>query len=109
MGRGQRGLLFRRVVSISSKVSFALAQSRSVLIPKMSLRAGVMLCKEFGTMPDNSAKVLGALLGIHAQTSLHPGTGTTLGTVDLPIQRERHTHWPTIAGWATGWRLPPTA
>ena len=32
-----------------------------------------------------------ALLFIHAQTSLHPGTGTALGTVDLPIQRERHT------------------
>lgn len=39
-----------------------------------------------------------ALLFIHAQTSLHPGTGTALGTVDLPIQRERHTGWPTIAG-----------
>lgn len=44
-------------------------------------------------MPDTSA-----LLFIHAQTSLHPGTGTALGTVDLPIQRERHTGWPTIAG-----------
>jgi CRISPR-associated protein Cmr4 len=39
-----------------------------------------------------------ALLFIHAQTSLHAGTGTALGTVDLPIQRERHTGWPTIAG-----------
>jgi CRISPR-associated protein Cmr4 len=39
-----------------------------------------------------------ALLFIHAQTSLHPGTGTALGTVDLPIQRERHTGWPNIAG-----------
>jgi CRISPR-associated protein Cmr4 len=42
----------------------------------------------------------GALLGIHAQTSLHPGTGTALGTVDLPVQRERHTHWPCVAGSA---------
>ncbi|MES2791595.1 MAG: type III-B CRISPR module RAMP protein Cmr4 [Planctomycetota bacterium] len=41
-----------------------------------------------------------ALLGIHAQTSLHPGAGTALGTVDLPIQRERHTHWPIIPGSA---------
>jgi CRISPR-associated protein Cmr4 len=39
-----------------------------------------------------------SLLFIHAQTALHPGTGTALGTVDLPVQRERHTGWPTIAG-----------
>lgn len=38
------------------------------------------------------------LLGIHVQTPLHVGTGTALGTIDLPIQRERHTQWPTIAG-----------
>jgi CRISPR-associated protein Cmr4 len=37
-----------------------------------------------------------ALLFIHAQTGLHPGSGTALGTVDLPVQRERHTQWPTI-------------
>jgi len=42
----------------------------------------------------------GALLGIHAQTSLHPGAGSALGTVDLPVQRERHTKWPLIAGTA---------
>jgi CRISPR-associated protein Cmr4 len=40
------------------------------------------------------------LLSLHAQTALHPGAGTALGVVDLPIQRERHTHWPTIAGSA---------
>jgi len=39
-------------------------------------------------------------LFIHAQTSLHPGSGTALGVVDLPVQRERHTRWPTIAGSA---------
>jgi CRISPR-associated protein Cmr4 len=39
-----------------------------------------------------------ALLFIHAQTSLHPGSGTALGTVDLPVQRERHTQWPIIPG-----------
>ena len=43
---------------------------------------------------------LGALLGLHVQTSLHAGAGTALGTVDLPIQRERHTGWPNIAGSA---------
>lgn len=36
------------------------------------------------------------LLFLHAQTSLHPGSGTALGVVDLPVQRERHTQWPTI-------------
>lgn len=40
------------------------------------------------------------LLFLHAHTSLHPGCGTALGTVDLPVQRERHTRWPTIAGSA---------
>lgn len=45
-------------------------------------------------------KTAGGLLFIHAQTAMHPGSGTTLGTVDLPVQRERHTRWPTIAGSA---------
>lgn len=39
-----------------------------------------------------------AMLFIHALTSLHPGSGTALGVVDLPVQRERHTNWPTIPG-----------
>ena len=39
-----------------------------------------------------------ALLFIHALTGLHPGGGTALGVVDLPVQRERHTQWPMIAG-----------
>ncbi|MDW8223549.1 MAG: type III-B CRISPR module RAMP protein Cmr4 [Gemmatales bacterium] len=39
----------------------------------------------------------GTVLFIHALTSLHPGSGTALGTVDLPVQRERHTQWPVIA------------
>ena len=39
-----------------------------------------------------------ALLFLHAQTPMHPGSGTSLGVVDLPIQRERHTHWPVVAG-----------
>ncbi len=41
-----------------------------------------------------------ALMFLHAQTGLHPGSGTALGVVDLPVQRERHTQWPTIAGSA---------
>ncbi len=36
------------------------------------------------------------LLLIHAETPMHPGTGTALGTVDLPVARERHTEFPLI-------------
>jgi len=46
-------------------------------------------------MPDKKE-----ILFIHALTSLHPGSGTSLGVVDLPIQRERHTQWPVIPGSA---------
>jgi CRISPR-associated protein Cmr4 len=46
--------------------------------------------------PKQSAR----LLFLHAQTGLHPGSGTALGAVDLPVQRERHTRWPTIPGSA---------
>ena len=38
------------------------------------------------------------LLFLHAQTAIHPGSGTALGVVDLPVQRERHTQWPVIPG-----------
>jgi len=38
------------------------------------------------------------ILFIHALTGLHPGSGTALGVVDLPVQRERHTRWPLIPG-----------
>ncbi len=44
-------------------------------------------------MPDSAA-----ILYLHAVTSLHPGSGTALGVVDLPIQRERHTNWPVVPG-----------
>jgi CRISPR-associated protein Cmr4 len=37
-----------------------------------------------------------ALILLHAQTPLHPGSGAALGVVDLPVQRERHTQWPVI-------------
>lgn len=35
-------------------------------------------------------------LCIQALTGLHPGSGTALGVVDLPVQRQRHTNWPVI-------------
>ncbi len=41
-----------------------------------------------------------AIMFLHAQTALHPGSGTALGVVDLPVQRERHTQWPVIPGSA---------
>ncbi|NTV29492.1 MAG: type III-B CRISPR module RAMP protein Cmr4 [Candidatus Omnitrophica bacterium] len=39
-----------------------------------------------------------SMIFIHAQTSLHPGSGTATGAIDLPVQRERHTDWPLIPG-----------
>lgn len=36
------------------------------------------------------------LIGLFAETPLHPGTGTTTGVVDLPVQREKHTGFPII-------------
>ena len=50
------------------------------------------------TAKTQQAQQEAALLFIHAQTPLHPGSGTALGTVDLPVQRERHTQWPVIPG-----------
>jgi len=44
------------------------------------------------------SETLKSALFIHALTSLHPGSGTALGAVDLPVQRERHTQWPVIPG-----------
>ena len=38
------------------------------------------------------------VLFVHALTGLHVGSGTALGVVDLPVQRERHTDWPLIPG-----------
>ncbi len=51
-------------------------------------------------MPESRGTGAAALLFLHAQTALHPGSGTALGTVDLPVQRERHTEWPVIPGSA---------
>lgn len=46
-------------------------------------------------MADNKAK---AILGLLAETPIHAGAGSSLGVVDLPIQREVHTQWPCIYG-----------
>ena len=38
------------------------------------------------------------IMYIYAETPIHAGSGATLGVVDLPIQRERHTGFPIIQG-----------
>lgn len=49
---------------------------------------------------QTARRTVGTLLSLHALTGVHWGAGTSLGTVDLPIQRERHTGWPNGAGSA---------
>ena len=35
---------------------------------------------------------------LHSITSVHPGSGSEISVIDLPIQRERHTGYPKIEG-----------
>ena len=45
----------------------------------------------------------GRIAFIQTITSTHPGAGTAIGAIDLPIQREAHTGYPTIqAGGVKG-------
>ena len=37
-----------------------------------------------------------SIVGMYCETSLHAGSGQAAGAVDLPIQREKITKWPTI-------------
>ncbi len=39
-----------------------------------------------------------ALMTFYAATSLHPGAGSATSAIDLPVQRESHTDFPTISG-----------
>jgi len=39
-----------------------------------------------------------AILGLLAETSLHPGSGQTAGVIDLPVAREVTTDYPVIVG-----------
>ncbi|HXG59805.1 MAG TPA: type III-B CRISPR module RAMP protein Cmr4 [Planctomycetota bacterium] len=39
-----------------------------------------------------------ALLFLYAETPVHWGTGSSIGAIDLPIQRERHTGYPMGQG-----------
>ena len=36
------------------------------------------------------------ILSLYAISPVHAGSGASIGVVDLPIQRERHTNWPHI-------------
>lgn len=36
------------------------------------------------------------ILSLYAISPVHAGSGSSMGLVDLPIQRERHTNWPHI-------------
>ncbi len=40
------------------------------------------------------------LMGLLAETSIHAGAGQMAGVIDLPIQREAHTHWPVVLSTA---------
>ena len=48
-------------------------------------------------------------LYLYTETLLHVGTGSGLSSIDLPIQRERTTHYPTIAGSSIKGKLRATA
>ena len=39
-----------------------------------------------------------AMLGLLAETAIHPGTGRSMGIVDLPVAREASTHYPVLVG-----------
>jgi CRISPR-associated protein Cmr4 len=39
-----------------------------------------------------------AVLGLLAETSIHPGSGRSLGVVDLPVAREKPTDYPVMVG-----------
>lgn len=43
-------------------------------------------------------KNVGSMLFLYTETSLHAGSGTALGAVDLPIQRERMSGLPMVQG-----------
>ncbi len=40
----------------------------------------------------------GVVVGLLAETSLHPGSGQSTGTIDLPVAREAATGYPVIVG-----------
>ena len=41
---------------------------------------------------------MNAIMGMLAETCLHPGSGQTAGVIDLPVAREKTTNYPVIPG-----------
>ena len=41
-----------------------------------------------------------AMMGLFTVTQVHPGIGSSVDVIDLPIQREAHTGWPCVFGSA---------
>ena len=39
-----------------------------------------------------------AIMGMLAETFLHPGSGQTANAIDLPVAREKTTNYPVIPG-----------
>ena len=39
-----------------------------------------------------------AMLGLLAETPIHPGAGRSMGVVDLPVAREAATDYPRVGG-----------
>ncbi len=52
---------------------------------------------------------LNTVMYLYTETPLHAGTGTGLGAVDLPIQREKHTNYPIIQASGVKGALRDTA
>ena len=38
------------------------------------------------------------IIGLLAETYIHPGTGQSAGAIDLPVARERVTQYPFVPG-----------
>ena len=90
---------YQRVLSISGVSQKTLRPQTHTaqvfaITPPTHRQAGDTVREDHGIMCNSG------ILFLKAQTSIHAGTGTSVGSIDLPIQRERHTKWPTIQGSA---------
>jgi CRISPR-associated protein Cmr4 len=48
------------------------------------------------TNPGEKSEILTRLLYLFTRTPLHVGAGASVGAIDLPVQRERHTGFPVL-------------
>src|SRR6185503_12686922 len=56
------------------------------------------LYRSHRSLPRGAQRMITRLTLIHAMSPLHPGTGQSVGAIDLPIARERPTGIPLIPG-----------